>query len=63
VAHYALGQVDWLLLLRDGRFDASPSGFAFISFTEGLVNYPAEAVKDLFFDPEAVRKTLATIVG
>jgi hypothetical protein len=50
-------------VLPDGRFDASPGGFAFISFTEGLVNYPAEAVKDLFFDPQAVRETLAAITG
>ena len=51
------------MLLPDGRFDASPGGFSYITFTEGLANYPAEAVKDLFYDPDAVRAALSGLTG
>ena len=58
---WLLAEGVWIVLLPDGRFDASPRGLQYLAYTEdGAFNsFTAEEVKDLFHDPEGVRQEIA----
>jgi hypothetical protein len=61
---YDFGEGAHLALLPDGRFDASPEGLRYLSFTEEGTNrsYDAEELAKEFYDPDGVRAVLAKYV-
>ena len=58
---YAFGPGEWLDLLPDGRFDASPEGMRYLCYTErlSLNSFTAESLVKEFYDPQAVQDVLA----
>ncbi len=62
---YAFGPGEWLDLLPDGRFDASPAGMRYLCYTEyylegkGISSFTAESLGKEFYDPQAVQDVLA----
>lgn len=54
---YDFGEGAWLSLLPDGRFDASPEGMRYLSYTEEGTNnsYDAEELAKEFYDPDFPR--------
>jgi WD40 repeat protein len=58
---YAFGPGEWLDLLPDGRFDASPEGMRYLCYTErdSLKSFTAESLVKEFYDPQAVQEVLA----
>jgi hypothetical protein len=54
---------EWVVLLPDKTFDGTRVGLALLSYTEGLVNYAAEDVADLFHSPERVAAHFASRVA
>lgn len=66
---YDFGAGAWLDLLPDGRFNASPEGFRYLSYTEldaagglTLQAYTAEELAPEFYRPAEVRAVLAQYV-
>jgi hypothetical protein len=61
---YAFGPGAWLDLLPDGRFDASPEGMRFLSYTvcDSLTSYTAEDLVKEFYDPEGVKAVVEKYV-
>jgi WD40 repeat protein len=57
---YSFGPGAWLVLMPDGRFDASPEGLRYLRYTEQgtLKSYSAEDLVKEFYDPQAVRAVL-----
>ncbi len=57
---YSFGPGAWLVLLPDGRFDASPEGLRYLSYTENgtLNSYKAEELAKEFYKPKTVKKVL-----
>lgn len=64
---YVFGKDAWLDLLPDGRFDASPEGMKYLSYTETeednqgtlvFKSYNAEELKEEFHQPQAVKDVL-----
>jgi hypothetical protein len=62
--HYVFGKDAWLDLLPDGRFDASPEGMKYLSYTETeednqgtlqFKSYNTEELKEEFHQPQAVK--------
>ncbi len=62
---YAFGPGQWLALLPDGRFDASPEALRWLCYTEqGTLNsFTAEELLAEFYSPQAVREVLARYGG
>jgi len=62
---YSFGSGEWLDLLPDGRFDASPEGMRYLAYTEpgSLASYTAEQLVKEFHDPRAVREALSRYTG
>ena len=62
---YSFGPGEWLDLLPDGRFDASPEGMRYLCYTErdSLNSYTAEEMVKEFYDPKAVQEVLARYTG
>ena len=62
---YAFGSGEWLDLLPDGRFDASPEGMRYLCYTEynteskSLGSFTAESLVKEFYDPQGVQDVLA----
>jgi WD40 repeat protein/uncharacterized protein YjbI with pentapeptide repeats len=61
---YSFGPGAWLDLLPDGRFDASPEGMRYLTYTEpGTFHlYKAEDLVKEFYSPDAVREVLTKYV-
>gem|GEM_PF-3775449 len=66
---YVFGKDAWLDLLPDGRFDASPEGMKYLSYTETeednqgtlvFKSYNAEELKEEFHQPQTVKDVLGT---
>ncbi len=55
----------WLILLPDGRFDASPRGLQYLAYTErdSYKSYTAEELRDVFYRPDEVREEVLRYVG
>jgi WD40 repeat protein len=58
---YSFGSGEWLDLLPDGRFDASPEGMRYLCYTQrdALNSYTAESLVKVFYDPQTVQDVLA----
>jgi WD40 repeat protein len=58
---YSFGSGEWLDLLPDGRFNASPEGMRYLCYTErdSLSSFTAESLVKEFYDPKAVQDVLA----
>jgi WD40 repeat protein len=58
---YAFGVSEWLDLLPDGRFNASPEGMRYLCYTErdSLNSFTAESLVKDFYDPQGVQEVLA----
>ena len=64
-SRYAFATGEWLDLLPDGRFDASPEGMRYLCYTEreSLNSYTAEELVKEFYDPKAIQEVLSRYVG
>ncbi|MCK6619638.1 MAG: TIR domain-containing protein [Calditrichaceae bacterium] len=64
-AGYFIAEGVWLVLLPDGRFDASPAGLRYLCYTEknGFASYSAEDLAKEFYRPEEVQAEIARYLG
>ena len=63
-SYWFIGEAVWIILVPDGRFDASPRGLQYLAYTEqGTFNsFTAEELKHLFYKPDEVRQEIARYI-
>jgi WD40 repeat protein len=64
-AWYLIAEGVWLVVLPDGRFNASPAGMQYLCYTEknGFNSYTAEELVKQFYRPEEVQAEIQRYLG